>query len=201
MCFVLHSKKCLKLRQFIFIMGVESYMHKYAKVVFASWLRKKVKIGASYKGLDNIPLPVEQKISPMFNIYVEYPVCKDKDGNVIGISLVGEDTGEYQHPWEQWLKTNNKKVTAKHNIPTSYELKGFEEDGLIVMHIFDLVSINPTKKSLESVFEIRHQHAVTQHKKQFIEKNGLRGYEISAEWIMNKVKSPFHVDCLDTINC
>ena len=37
-------------------MPVESYMHKYAKTVLASWLRKKLRIGEKYKGLENIPL-------------------------------------------------------------------------------------------------------------------------------------------------
>ena len=182
-------------------MGVESYMHKYAKVVLATWLRKKIKVGANYKGLDNIPLPIEQKISPMFNIYVEYPICKDKDGNIIGLTMLGDHNGEYIHPWEQWLKNNNKKVGAKHNIPTNYELKGFEEDGIKILHIFDLVSMDSVKGRVESVFEIRHKHPVTEYKKKFIEESGLKGYEISAEWIMNKVKSPFSLDCLETYNC
>ena len=56
-------------------MGVESYLHKYAKVVLCAWLRKKIRIGATFKGLNNIPISLESpKQSPMYNVYPEYPV-------------------------------------------------------------------------------------------------------------------------------
>jgi len=67
-------------------MPVESYMHKYAKMVLASWLRKKIRIGEKYKGLDNISLPIKGK-SPMYNVYVEYPVCCLKNNPTI---IVGQ---------------------------------------------------------------------------------------------------------------
>jgi len=187
-------------------MGVESYMHKYAKTVLAGWLRKKIRIGENYKGLDNIPLCLLPEGGgekyPMCNIYVEYPICKDKDGNVIGLTM-NADKGDFDkshiHPWEQWLKKYNRKFSAKHNVPSSFELKPYIDSGeLTVLHIFDLIAIDPKKGCVDSVFEICHKHPVTPYKKKFIEDNGLKGYEISAEWIMNKVKSPFHVDCIQT---
>jgi hypothetical protein len=194
-------------------MGVESYMHKYAKVVLAGWLRKKVRIGEKFKGLDNIILTLSNtpKTSPMCNVYSEYPICKDKNGNIIGLSMNDESQiqsqtqsqiqsqTQIQHPWEKWLHDNKRKVSAKHNVPTSYELKEYvDSKELSILHIFDLVYINPNTKSVESVFEIMHKHLVTEYKKKFIEENKLKGYEISAEWIMNKVQSPFHVECLNT---
>jgi len=182
-------------------MGVESYMHKYAKVVLAGWLRKKVRIGEKFKGLDNIQFTLSReggKSSPMCNVYSEYPICKNKDGNIIGLNMNTKES-QLNHPWEQWLKDNNRKVSAKHSVPTSYELKEYiDSKELTILHIFDLVYINPLTKSVETIFEIMHKHPVTEYKKKFIEENGLKGYEISAEWIMNRVQSPFHVECLNT---
>lgn len=183
-------------------MGVESYMHKYAKVVLAGWLRKKVRIGEKFKGLDNIQLTLSDTPSkkPMCNVYTEYPICKDKNGNIIGLKIQNTNTqNKNEHPWDEWLKNNNRKVSAKHNVPTSYELKQYvDSKELTILHIFDLVYINPITKSVESVFEIMHKHPVTEYKKKFIEEYNLKGYEISAEWIMNKVQSPFHVECVNT---
>lgn len=174
-------------------MGVESYMHKYAKIVLAGWLRKKVRVGETYKGLDNIPIPVQKGTSPMFSVYMEYPICKDKQGNIIGM----ENTKKDSNPWDQWLKANGKKVAAKHNIPTNYELKEWENE-LTILHIFDIVMIDPASRKVHSIFEIMHQHEITDNKKKFIQENQVPCYEISAEWIMNKVKSPFHIDCIQT---
>jgi hypothetical protein len=55
----------------------ESYMHKYAKTVLASWLRKKIRIGEKFKGMCNIPLKLGDKRPPCMDIYIEYPVCMD----------------------------------------------------------------------------------------------------------------------------
>lgn len=175
-------------------MGVESYMHKYAKVVLSTWLRKKIRIGESYKGLCNVPLP-NKGISPMFNTYVEYPICKDKNNAIIGIQPLGVNNG---HSWSEWLKTNGKKVSQKHNIPTSFELKQWENE-LTPLHIFDIAVLDSENK-IHSVFEIQHQHPVTEHKKRFLLDNKIKCYEISAEWVMNKVKSPFSIECIQIIN-
>lgn len=172
-------------------MGVESYMHRYAKVVLSTWLRKKIRIGETYKGLNNVPLPLKG-LAPMYNTYVEYPICKDKNNKIIGIKSLNSKNG---HPWSEWLKNNNKKVSQKHNIPTNFELKQWEDE-LTPLHIFDIAVLDPETMTINSVFEIQHQHPVTEHKKKFLQDNKIKCYEISAEWIMNKVKSPFVVDCI-----
>jgi hypothetical protein len=175
-------------------MGVESYMHKYAKVVLSTWLRKKIRIGETYQGLSNVPLP-SKKEAPMYNTYVEYPICKAKNNVIVGLKPLNVKNG---HSWSEWLKNNGKKVSQKHNIPTSFELKQWETE-LTPLHIFDIAVLDSDNK-IHSVFEIQHQHPITEHKKKFLVENKIKGYEISAEWIMNKVKSPFTIDCIQVIN-
>lgn len=176
-------------------MTVESYMHKYAKTVLASWLRQKVRVGEKYKGLENIPLPVKGK-SPMFNVYVEYPVCSFND-ELVGVT----GNTDSDHPWISWLNKNGKKAKAKHGVPSSFELKDWEKAGckLKILHVFDVAVIDPETGCLHSVYEIQHKHPVTEYKKKFLEDNDIDGFEISAEWIMNKVKAPFTVECIQTI--
>lgn len=176
-------------------MGVESYMHKYAKVVLSTWLRKKIRIGDTYKGLANIPTPSKGS-APMYNTYSEYPVCKDKNNKIIGLKPLNPKNG---HSWSEWLKNNGKKVSQKHNIPTSFELKQWESE-LTPLHIFDIAILDPDTMMVHSVYEIQHQHPVTEHKKKFLEDHNIKCYEISAEWIMNKVKSPFAIECIQIIN-
>lgn len=185
-------------------MTVESYMHKYAKIVLASWLRKKIRVGQSYKGLDNFPVPNVKAKSPMYDVYLEYPICKDTSGNIVGLSYVNNENSNTSnkqiacHPWEQWLKDNKKSVSAKHMIPSSFELKKWESE-LTILHIFDVAIVNSETCQLHSVYEVQHKHPVTEYKKKFIQNNNFKCYEISAEWIMNKVKPPFHVDCITII--
>lgn len=189
-------------------MGVESYMHQYAKVVLASWLRKKVKIGSKFKGLANINLTLNDSpklYAPMYNVYSEYPICKDKNGQIIGLQF-GADLLDgskliSNHGWDQWCQDNNTKFASKHNVPSSYELKKYiDSKELTILHIFDVVYIHPDTKNLECVFEIMHKHPVTEYKKKFIKEHSLKGYEISAEWIMNKVDSPFNVECINVFH-
>jgi len=167
-------------------MGVESYLHKYAKVVVCSWLRKKIRIGSNFKGLNNVELSLEsKKEGPMFNVYPEYPVCKCKTSTLEKVAIVGLDV-----MWDKWLKDNgiDDKVKSRTRIPTIYELKDMS-DKLEIITVFDIGVIDESK--LKYVFEIEHTHACELKKIKFIEDNGLFGYELSAQKVMEQVKLPF----------
>ena len=169
-------------------MGVESYLHKYSKVVVCAWLRKKIKIGTTkFKGLNNIPLElVSPKNAPMFNVYPEYPVCKSKDKsntNIVGLDIM----------WKDWLTQNNldSKVQSKSRIPTIYDLKNMT-DRLEVLTIFDIGVVDDNK--LKYIFEIEHTHACTPKKIKFINEHNLIGYELSAQKVMEQVKLPYCIE-------
>lgn len=175
-------------------MGVESYLHKYAKVVVCSWLRKKIRIGEKFKGLNNISLSLKlPKESPMYGVYPEYPVCKSllkADGCEASINtnqIVGLDI-----MWDKWLKDNglDAKVKSRTRIPTLYELKDMTQH-LEVITIFDIGLVDEGK--LKYIFEIEHTHACTAKKIKFIEENNLIGYELSAQKVMEQVKLPFTI--------
>lgn len=101
-------------------MGVESYLHRYAKITLAGWFRKRIRIGEMYKGLNNIDLVLDwewcQTKTPKgtCGVYMEYPVCKDiKTKKIIGLT---------EGSWGRWLKKNELSVSSKTDIPTLYEL-------------------------------------------------------------------------------
>jgi hypothetical protein len=172
-------------------MGVESYLHKYAKVVVSSWLRKKIRIGKKFKGMSNLKLDLDyeelKKQKPMLGVYMEYPVCKDmKTKKKIGIDIM----------WNKWLVDNNldSKVKSKSRIPTSYELKDIESYAKVV-GVFDIGII--TNNKLKYVIEIEHKHPTTPKKIKFIQDNNIKGYEISAQKVMEQVQCPFTIDCLN----
>lgn len=177
-------------------MGVESYLHKYAKVVLCAWLRKKIRIGSSFKGLNNILLTLESsKESPMYNVYQEYPVGKclispspDKE-IIVGIDVM----------WDEWLKEHKLEgfVRSKYSIPTIYELKELK-DKIDLITVFDVSIIDNDK--LKYVFEVEHTHPCTSKKIKFINDHKIIGYELSALKIMEKVKLPYEISILRSWN-
>lgn len=170
-------------------MGAESYLHRYAIVVMCSWLRKKIRIGPKFKGLNNIPLDLEYpKKSPMYSVYPEYPVCKDKSGCLVGL----------QCSWDEWLTSKKLKVKSRSGIPSSYELKDQFKDKLKIISIFDVGVVD--KGKLKYIVEIEHTHPCTAKKIRFIESNGIIGYEISAQKVMEKCGSPYMIDTLKEWN-
>lgn len=183
-------------------MPVESYMHKYAKTVLASWLRKKIRIGEKYKGLENVPLKCSKKRPPSLDVYLEYPVCLDKQtkdivgivGSSCGTLTPGKDTGECLI-WAEWLKKQGKKVRSKNGVPSVWEIKDTFKKELKILAVFDIGVIDNGK--LYSVFEVRHKHAIDDKKWAFIKEHSLECYEIDATWIMEKVKPPFSVQLLN----
>jgi hypothetical protein len=175
-------------------MGVESYLHKYSKVVVCAWLRKKIKIGEKFKGLSNIPLRLASpKQSPMYNVYQEYPVCKslieDEKSKIVGIDVL----------WEDWVRDNDLKkyVKSRFSIPTVYELKELK-DKIELITVFDIGVID--NGTLKYIFELEHTHPCTAKKIKFINDHKLIGYELSAQKVMEQVKLPYAIDIRNSWN-
>ena len=165
----------------------ESYLHFHAKTDFASWLRKMK--GKNFKGLNNITFKCKDKgSSPMFNVYTEFPVCKDKATK----KIIGSDIS-----WSDYFAKSNKKAKQKHGIPAKWELKEWEND-LIILHIFDIAVIDENK--ISHIFEIKHTHAVDNKKIKFVEKHQIPMWEISAQWVIEKVKGKIPWD-LEYLQC
>ena len=164
-------------------MSVESYLHKYAKTVMASWLRKLT--GRNFRGLNNIGITLKNKpTGPMFGVYTEYPVCQDTQSK----SLIGIDES-----WEHWLSNNNVTAKAKHGIPTRWELKEWK-DKCKMIHIFDIVVLDNTQ--IAYAFEICHKHPIEDPKIEFVKQHEIPCYEVAAQWIMEKCKLPANLETL-----
>ena len=156
-------------------MSVESYLHKYAKTVMSSWLRKLT--GRNFKGLNNIGITLTTKpTGPMFGVYTEYPVCQDKETQ----SLIG-----INETWANWLTNHKLSAKAKHGIPTRWELKEWKKE-LKILHIFDIVILDDNRVSY--IFEICHKHPIEKDKIEFVKIHKIPCYEVAAQWIMENCK-------------
>lgn len=169
----------------------ESYLHKYAKVVLCGWIRKKIRIGSRYKGLNGFDLDVDfdwcLKNGPkgMCNVYQEYPVCLDVETkNIIGLK---------SRDWEKWAHTYDVKLLSRSGIPLTKELKQFTKEKKIkILNVFDVAVVS--KEGLHSVYEILKTHAASDEKVEWLKSYGIKGYEIDASWIMDRVQPPFKVE-------
>ena len=170
-------------------MSAESYLHKYAKTVMSSWLRKIT--GKKFKGLNNIGITIKHKHkAPMFGVFTEYPVCVDKQTNkIIGI----------EQSWESWITEQKLSVKAKHGIPTRWELKDWKEK-CTISHIFDIVILDKLETydnlTIAYIFEICNKHPIEESKIEFVKKYKIPCYEIEAQWIMEKCKLPANLETL-----
>lgn len=167
----------------------ESYLHRYAKVTLSSWLRKKIRIGPNFKGLNNIDLSGASsglsKLSPMYGVYTEYPVCSDGSDQIIGLTIT----------WSEWLTKNNITVNNKTNIPTVYDIKQFDKKLKVkLLYVFDVAIVDSV--GIKYVFEIEHKNPSTPEKVQFLLDRKIIGYEISAQKIMEQVKLPYNIEFL-----
>lgn len=164
--------------------GVESYMHRFAKQTVASWLRKRSKVGSNFKGLQPIlnSLPLHNK-GPMFGVFEEFPVSQD-----IGITLCANpECSSTDHGWNCWTLANNKKTCQRNGIPTLRELHDWK---LPTTWIFD-IGIIDTHGKLCFVAEICHKNPMNDAKIAWLKLHNIQWIELNAEWIMNRIKSPF----------
>lgn len=175
----------------------ESYLHRYSKIVLASWLRKQIRIGEKFKGLNGFELILDWDFCKkctdkgLYSVYLEYPVCIDtKTKQTIGLTL---------ESWRQWLTDNNINVSAKCGIPNPFELKDIaKKASLKLLHIFDVVIIDT--EGLKYVFEICHKHECDNSKIEWIKNNNIYGFELDATWIMERVESPYNVEIKRTLH-
>ena len=168
----------------------ESYLHYHAKNSLASWLRKMQ--GKKWKGLNNIIIKcLGVSKSPMFGVYTEFPVCKDKNTKkIIGLDI----------SWFDFFAGNpTMKPKMKHGIPQKYELKEWE-DQLVILHIFDVAVVDNGR--LSYIFEIKHTHAMDNRKIRFVKKNKIPTYEVAAQWVIERIrgKIPWDLEYLVCYN-
>lgn len=170
--------------------GVESYLHRYAKQTVASWIRGGVRVGENFKGLQplfkSVPLGMPQ---PMCGVYEEFPIAAK---TAVGLRrcCVGEEECECLTGWHCHLKSpNNTKLTVahRHGIPTIKELVNAK---VPIEFIFDVGVVNAVG-SLCCVVEVCHTNPMHPNKIKWLTDNNIAWYEVSAEWIMNQVRSPF----------
>jgi hypothetical protein len=173
----------------------ESYAHRLTKQTLATWLRARSRIGANFKGLQPIlpfiPLSTDK---PMYGVYEEYPVCKD---GLEGLQCECQGNDLHTTGWHCFEAKHGKIAARAHKIPTKKDIKKWKQSKakprLKHMLFFDIGIVGPDGK-LCCVFEIKHTHPTTDEKVQWIEANGIRWFEISADWILNRCRSPFSME-------
>lgn len=180
--------------------GVETYLHRHAKGVLATWLRGRSKVGVNFKAFPgiraDIPLSTDK---PMYGVYEEYPVVitQDDEPEPIGHRRLCEG-GEcdHKHAWECYNSMMFKVSSKMHGIPSARDIKRFNEKTFpqtnrLKMRWFFDVGIVDNEGRLCTVFEVCHSNPMTEAKIEWLNENNVKWYEISAEWIMGRVRSPF----------
>lgn len=176
--------------------GVESYMHLFAKQTVASWLRGGVRVGQNFKGLQPIGqfLPaLPQTAQPMMGVYEEFPIAlvKGTDQQHIGLSIGCEEKCEHRHGWDCYAAKTERKFHKMHGVPTAKEVNECKE--IACKHIFDVAVISGADAKIVFVVEICHKNPIDAAKVAFLNNHNIRWFELSAEWVMNQVRSPFSV--------
>lgn len=164
--------------------SVESYKHRYAKKTVAQWIRKRCRIGEKFKGLQPLVLPINSD-GPMFGVYEEWPVTEE-----LGLRC-NHDT-PHPHPW---ACCDVAVTTKKHGVPCKRDFSQWNrgkktEEKLSPTWYFDVALVD-SRGSLAFVFEIKHKHAMCDEKIAWLNENGIPWVELDADWVLERVKSPY----------
>jgi hypothetical protein len=156
-------------------MSVESYAHKAAKDLMASWFREI----AAEAGHDNYAyfLGVYWRVNrpgPNWGVWTEYPVMRDERG----LSFVWDECG--------WGSPCVSEKISDFRPPTFRELK---KQGEIPGAILDVAIQH--KGGIPYAIEICHKHPVSDEKLEFLHEQNLgRLLEIPAKWVLGQVRRP-----------
>lgn len=142
----------------------ESYAHRYAKDVLASWFREKWILNRE-KGYPNSYSIFEWSPDPSdgdHGIRLEYPIIsrklKNGETEILGVSPV----------WDTYPATLSPDCTIE--------------------AVLDVAVCS--KDKLVYGLEIVHKHTCTERKIRFLKNIGLKVYEINATWILDQVRRP-----------
>ena len=158
--------------------SVESYMHKAAKDVFASWLRDL----AAEAGLDNYVTWGDivwrvNRPAPHYGVWLEYPFGRSSTGvwgdienpNRAGLSCVWDEIDD------KW----NARPPSFDELVSSGSPPEFIAD-IAIQH----------KGCITTVFEIVHKHDLSLHKALAYAAFNLEFWVIPAAWVLHQVKRP-----------
>lgn len=155
--------------------SVESYKHKYAKSLFAEWLRQSAK--EADNGLDWASFGEARfrpnRCEPYYGVYEEYPI----NNYICGSS-------GFVACWDEFWPLG-ADCTSLSEIPTYEQLC---ETGNPPYLILDIAVHH--KGLIKYGFEIVHKNPVSPAKSQLISTLNLCVFEISAEWILSQVECP-----------
>ena len=169
-------------------MGVESYAHKAAKAVFASWLRGMSR--EVCKGDDCVRNPrvdFGERLSwrvnrdgPHFGVWVEYPIGHRRFGNsedLGSLSRLGREP-VWDEVSEEW----------KNRPPSFEELCSIGEPPEFIVD----VAIQH-KGALIAVVEVVHKNPPNDKKISAFHRMGLLTWVVPATWILGQVRRPSHL--------
>jgi hypothetical protein len=141
------------------MLGKESNAHYYSKIVIREWFRKRILDGPKGPMRKYFIFEWEPDFSnDDLGLKLEYPILS-KGKQLLGL----------QPAWT--------------TLPSMTDL---EKNNLTVEVIFDFAVISRAHK-LEFALEVDYKHPCSDKKIDFITKNDIVVYEISAFWIMNQL--------------
>jgi hypothetical protein len=167
-------------------MGVESYMHRFAKATFAEWLRQLARETGSDEYTKPFPArngqdPIGWRVNrggPHFGVWEEYPVAEN-----YGITPV----------WDEWWTEEGEEEAAwmkEGRTPTREECRsiGYEPE-----FIFDIAVQH--KGSIVYAIEIVHKNDVSERKlrkmQDIIDIQGwVKVYVVPAKWVLSQIGRP-----------
>jgi hypothetical protein len=191
--------------------SAESYLHRDAKAVLASWLRKRARVigsGSQYKGLQGLPLAdgtdCAMLDSVMRGVYLEYPVCKTENKGVVGLRRLCPKECQHVTGWHCFASQHPTIQAPKHGIPTAKQIREYnattkktaDNPKLKVQYFLDVAEVDHNGV-LRTAYEVIHKHECDGEKVAWFDGTGICWHEISALWIMERVKPPF--DCTEGI--
>lgn len=173
-------------------MSSESYMHRYAKTTLGSWVRRKVSCKLPKHVLSEETIVISNKKrtdGPYFGVSYEYPICSDKNGNIIGmINTIDKNSNNI---WADYLRSIGEIVTDNF-VPTYKYLKKLNNSSLKILYIFDIVYIDNAQ--IQYIFEICYKSPMTDDKikfiKEYVNNYQMKCYELSAEKILEQTFPP-----------
>ena len=145
-------------------MGVESYKHQFAKATLAGWLRelaRQQRLQQQAQGkhwadakIDPIGWAVNRH-EPHFGVWLEYPVCLDKNNEIVGLNPVWDESDEETDgnwtaispspsPWKDTPPTY-QQVLAKDLLPIAIFDVAIQNKGMIVI-AFEVVHRNESNQ-------------------------------------------------------
>jgi hypothetical protein len=170
--------------------GTESYKHRFAKETLAKWFRDASN-EQGYAGITPIRAR-SNRASGSLGVWTEYPICIDKDNNLIGALPVWDESA-----WDGSEITDEagRIVGLKPDSLLEVRPPTYAECldmGFLPVVIFDVLIQH--KGGLGVAVEVVHRNGISPTKADYLRRirreTGVDVWTIDADWILSQVGRP-----------